>query len=107
MLGWTNFQTVDKIAGSATLLSGQIGAVGGIRVVVSQAMGDAVGDACAVIVNTRNYIVGNLRNTLTENDTDVENQKRIIVTTRRFGFSALDKVSANVGQGVAKIVLAT
>lgn len=109
MLNWEKFQTVDKIgADRASLRTGQVGSVGGIDVVMSRMFNNSaitsgtVGTAVATLVRPSNFLVGNLRNTLTESDKDIEDQRNIIVSTRRFGFTDLD-----VGQGVVSFLIAS
>jgi len=96
MMKFDNFKTVD-VAGinRATLLTGEVGSLFGLRVVVSQSFdntnvdADTVGTTIATLVRPSNFIVGNLRGLMTETDTNIEDQRRIIVSSRRLGFQEI------------------
>ncbi len=81
--------TVDKYGDKATILSGELGKLWGIPLVVSDAF-EAAGASAAVgiLVNPTNYLIGNHRGLTIEMATDVVAQQRAIVATRRFGFIA-------------------
>ena len=97
------FLTMDKIGDRATVRSGQIGSIAGTPVVMSRQFDNtniatpAAGTAFAVLFRPNNFIKGQLRGMRVESDTDIFNQKRGYVATRRFGFKDLD-----VGYGVVK-----
>lgn len=72
MLGWTELQTIDKYGPSATIMTGEIGKVYGIRVVATSALpdgnlnssgvnpGDGTGTlSVCVLVHTRSPVIGN------------------------------------------------
>lgn len=72
MLGWTELQTIDKYGPQATIISGEIGKVYGIRVVATSALPDGVLNASGVnpsdgtgtlsvcvLVHTRSPVIGN------------------------------------------------
>jgi HK97 family phage prohead protease/HK97 family phage major capsid protein len=108
MLDWADFKTVNTIGqDKATYRTGAIGNIGGIDVVMSRQFDNAgllagtTGTAAAVLVNPSNFIIGNLRNTLTESARDIEDQKNIIVSTRRFGMVGLTTGQGAVGFEVA------
>lgn len=104
MMGFTVFKTMDQIGDRATIVTGQVGAIYGTPVVVSQQFDNtnivtpAAGAAFAVLVRPSNFVKGELRTMRTEQWLDVPNQKRGLVATRRFGFKDLD-----IGKGVAKM----
>lgn len=108
MMEFDQFLTLDKIGTRATLLSGQVGSIFGTPVVVSQQFNNAAittpanGAALAVLVRPANFIKGELRGMRVESDTDVINQKKALVATRRFGFKDLD-----TGRGVVKLGFVT
>lgn len=108
MMEFEQFLTLDKIGTRATLLSGQVGSIFGTPVVVSQQFNNAGivtpanGTALAVLVRPANFVKGELRGMRVESDTDVINQKKALVATRRFGFKDLD-----VGRGVVKLGFVT
>lgn len=103
MMGFAEFLTIDKIGDRATLRTGQVGAMLGSPVVVSQQFDNtnivtpANGAVYGLLVRPTNFVKGELRGMRVEGDRDVINQKNVLVATRRFGFKDLD-----AGQGVAK-----
>ena len=85
-----DFRTMDLVGEKATILRGQIGAVNGSPVVVSDSFAaPAIGGYAAIALNTSNYLFGELRGLTTERDKDILNQKNWIVTTRRFAFNEI------------------
>jgi HK97 family phage prohead protease/HK97 family phage major capsid protein len=103
-----NFKTVDVLGPQATILTGQVGSLFGVRVLVSQnfdntAITDGdIGTTLGIMVRPSNFIVGNLRGIMTETDRDIINQKRVIVSSRRFAFN--DIIS---GEGTVNLQIAT
>lgn len=95
-----NFKTVDVLGDKATIITGQVGSLFGMRVVVSQQFDNdavatgTVGTTLAILVRPSNFLVGNLRGIMTEADRDVINQQRVIVSSRRFAFQT---IIANAG----------
>lgn len=87
LLDDTDFRTQDLVGANATILRGQIGSANGSPIVVSGEFAAKAASATAVVVmNKANFIVGNLRNVRVETDRSVEDQKNILVASRRFGF---------------------
>lgn len=87
LLDDTDFRTQDLVGNNATILRGQIGSANGSPIVVSGEFAAKAASATAVVVmNKANFIVGNLRNVRVETDRSVEDQKNILVASRRFGF---------------------
>ena len=90
-----DLKTVEVAGDRATQFNGQIGMLHGSPVVVCSEFDEAALEAgtadtvTALAVNMRNFLIGNWRNLLIETDRDVEEQKQIMVATRRFGFSAV------------------
>ena len=86
-----DFRTVDMVgADRATIISGQIGTVGGSPVIVSGEFAAKADTAIgAVCVYKPNFMVGSLRGMMVERDRDIEQQKNIIVASRRLGFIQL------------------
>lgn len=85
-----DFRTVDVIGDRATILRGQIGMINGSPVLTSDSfVADATGTVQAVCLNQSNYLFGELRGMMVERDRDIENQKNILVATRRFGFTEI------------------
>ena len=87
--------TVDKYGDNATILTGELGKLWGIPLIVSDAF-EAAGAAAAlgILVNPSNYLIGNHRGLTIEMATDVVAQQRAIVATRRFGFIAKEAGAA-------------
>ena len=50
------------------------------------ASADTVGTVLGCMVYPPNFMIGQLRATMTEAGTDIINQKRVLVSSRRFGF---------------------
>ena len=103
----TNFKTVDLYGPAATIHTGEVGKIFGVRVLVSQQFDNAaittgtVGTTLAVMVNPRNFLVGSLRGIMTEADRDIINQKRVIVSSRRFAFQDIISGEATVNYQIA------
>ena len=92
LLDDSDFRTMDVVGDRATILRGQIGSILGSPVVVSGEFATKADGAAAVVcLNASNFIVGNLRNVRVETDRSVEDQKNILVASRRMGF--LDIIS--------------
>lgn len=95
----TTFQTMDKVGSNATVLTGQIGSVGGSPVIVSGELGSkSVGNFGAIAVNVSNFMVGNYKGLRVESDYSVEEQQRILVASLRTGFQQISTVD---GQAVS------
>ena len=88
LLDDTDFRTVDLVGlGSATILNGQIGAINGSPVVVSGEFNAKGADVpYAACVNKSNFLVGELRGLRMERDRNIEDQRDVLVATRRLGF---------------------
>ena len=92
-----DFRTMDVIGDRATILRGQIGMINGSPVIISDAfLADAASTVQACCLNPQNYLLGNLRGMMVERDRDIENQKNILVATRRFAFNEI--VPASTGK---------
>jgi len=86
-----DFRTMDLVGAQATILTGQVGAVNGSPVIVSDSFKTpATSMYAAIALNVNNYLFGELRGINTEHSKDVLNQKNWIVTTRRFAFKNID-----------------
>jgi HK97 family phage prohead protease/HK97 family phage major capsid protein len=86
-----DFRTIDMVGPSnATILKGQIGFANGSPLVVSNEF-SAKGAAApfALAVNTSNFKVGNLRTLMVERDKNIEDQKNILVASRRMAFKQI------------------
>ena len=96
-----NVITSDKYGEKATILTGELGKIWGIPMVVSDAFeAQGASAAQAMLVNPSNYIVGNYRNLTVQTAEDVVAQQKAIVATRRFGFIAKEDGTATKGSMV-------
>ena len=107
LLDDTTFQTMDKVGDRATILTGQIGSVGGSPVIVSaefptEASGTITGttNIGAIAFNTSNFIVGNQRGLRMDTQDLVETQRKVFVASLRTGMT---QISTSVGQGVSTL----
>ena len=97
--GITEFQTVDKLGPNATLLTGQLGAVEGIPVVVSEqlaladtdgkvtAAGNATNTGRLLLVNRTQWRKGFKRELLIETDRDIQKRQNVMVVSMRVAFA--------------------
>jgi HK97 family phage prohead protease/HK97 family phage major capsid protein len=94
----TTFQTMNQVGTQATLLTGQIGQIGGSPVLVSAEFASpATGVAGAICVNPGNFIVGNQRGLRIDTQELVETQRRVMVASLRTGMT---RVTTNLGNAV-------
>jgi HK97 family phage prohead protease/HK97 family phage major capsid protein len=94
----TTFQTMNQVGTQATLLTGQIGQIGGSPVLVSAEFASpGTGVAGAVCVNPGNFIVGNQRGLRIDTQELVETQRRVMVASLRTGMT---RVTTNLGNAV-------
>lgn len=102
LLDDATFQSTDKISESRnTLITGQVGLITQTPVVVTaQLTGAAANDVVAVLVNPRNFIVGNHRGMRMDTDDEVVNQRRVLVASLRIGMTQL---TSNEGAGVVTV----
>ena len=102
-----SFLTVDKVGNQATLLTGQIGSIGNIPVLVSGEFPDIAEGAATASTNIAgfcfapaNFIAGNQRGLRVDTDTLVERQSRVLVASMRVGMTQL---TTNLGQAVSTL----
>jgi hypothetical protein len=92
------FQTMDKVGAQATVLTGQIGQVGGSPVLVSaEYAAPGTGVTGAIAVNPGNFLVGNQRGLRIDTQELVETQRRVMVASLRTGMT---QVTTAQGTGV-------
>ena len=98
----TNFLTVDKVGNDrATLLTGQIGAIGNTPVLVSAEFADKAADAVgAICFAPGNFLVGNQRGLRVDTQDLVETQRRVMVASLRTGMT---QVTTNLGPAVSAL----
>ena len=80
----------------ATKITGQVGAIFGTPVIVSDQL-EAEADNATVgyAVNVRNFVIPRLRGVNVEQDYEVMNQRRVIVATQNLGFTQLAADTTN------------
>ena len=107
LLDDTNFLTVDKAGPQATLLTGQIGAIGNTPVVVSgefpaiaEGAATAATNIAAFCFAPANFLVGNQRGLRVDTDSLVETQRRVLVASLRTG---LTQLTTNLGPAVSTL----
>ena len=90
------FQDITDVGSDlATKITGQIGAVFGSPVIVSDSFpAETAGIPAAFAVNTRNYAIPRLRGITVETDYEVGNQRNVIVASQALGFEELVADSA-------------
>ena len=94
----TVFKTMNQVGTQATLLTGQIGQIGGSPVLVSAEFASpGTGVAGAICVNPGNFIVGNQRGLRIDTQELVETQRRVMVASLRTGMT---RVTTNLGNAV-------
>lgn len=102
-----SFLTVDKVGNQATLLTGQIGAIGNTPVIVSgefpaiaEAADGAATNIAAFCFAPGNFVVGNQRGLRVDTQELVESQSRVLVASLRTG---LTQLTTNLGPAVSTL----
>jgi HK97 family phage prohead protease/HK97 family phage major capsid protein len=84
------FQDADLVGNQATKLTGEIGSVYGSRILMSDEFAaPGAGRFYALAVNIRNFVVPRLRGLTVESDYEVREQRRVLVTSQRLGFTEI------------------
>ena len=95
----TEFQTIDKMGPQATLLTGQLGAVEGVPVIVSEqlvladtdgkvtATGNGTNTGRLLLVNRTQWRKGFKRELLIETERDVQKRQNVMVVSMRVAFA--------------------
>ena len=85
------FQDITDVGSNiATKITGQIGAVFGSPVIVTDSFpAESSGIPLAFAVNTRNYVIPRLRGVTVETDYEVGNQRNVVVASQALGFEEL------------------
>lgn len=101
----TSFMTMDKVGQKATILTGQVGALGNSPVLVCAELDSKVTGTSsattnygAVAVATSNFIVGNQRGLRFDTQDLVETQRKVLVASLRTG---MQQLTTNLGGGVS------
>lgn len=100
LLDSTDFLTMDKVGAKATLLTGQIGAIGNSPVIVCSSLANkATGGTTSAATNigviafaTSNFIVGNQRGLRFDTQDLVETQRKVMVASLRTGMTQISTV---------------
>lgn len=91
------FEDVNLVGNLATKVRGEVGRVYGTKVLVCDEFPTKAAAAFnAVCVNTRNYLIPRLRGMRVESDYDVQEQRRVLVVSQRFGFDDIIADAASV-----------
>lgn len=91
------FQDVNLVGNVAVKLKGELGAVYGSKVIMSDEFAPAgAGKTKALAINTRNFLVPRLRGLTVESDYEVRHQRKVLVTSQRLGFNELIKGATSV-----------
>ena len=87
----TGFADITDVGSDvATKITGQVGAIYGTPVIVSDNFPtEADGASVGLAVNVRNFVIPRLRGVAVEQDYEVANQRRVIVATQSLGFNQL------------------
>jgi HK97 family phage prohead protease/HK97 family phage major capsid protein len=87
----TGFADITDVGSDvATKLTGQVGAIYGTPVIVSDNFPAEADNACVgLAVNVRNFAIPRLRGVNVEQDYEVMNQRNVIVATQSLGFNQL------------------
>ena len=95
----SNFRTLDKLGPNATLLTGQLGAVEGIPVLVSEQVkvadtdgkvtdaGNGTNTGRLLLVNRSQWRVGFRRELSIETDRDIQKRQNVMVVSMRLAFA--------------------
>lgn len=101
------FQTMDKVGDKATILTGQVGSVGGTPVLVSgefltaaSGANNALTNLAGMVYAPANFVVGNQRGLRLDTQDLVESQQKVLVSSLRTGMTRLTN---NLGSGVHAI----
>ena len=93
-----NFRTVEKLGPNATLLTGQLGDIEGIPIIVSEQMlradtdgkvssgGNGTDTGRVLVVNRNMYRLGFKRELLIESERDIQKQQTVLVASMRVAF---------------------
>ena len=85
----TAFADITQVGDLSTKVSGVVGSIYGMPVVVSDLLTKADNTTSFAIVNTRNYVIPRLRGVAIESDYSVTNQRTDLVASQSIGFTEL------------------
>jgi HK97 family phage prohead protease/HK97 family phage major capsid protein len=105
LLDDTLFQTVDKVANQASLLTGQVGSIGNSPVMVSSEFPTKAGGSSSATTNygaiafaPGNFLAGNQRGLRFDTQDLAETQRKVLVASLRTGMT---QITTNLGAGVS------
>jgi len=107
------FRTMDLVGDRAAILSGQVGEALGSPILISgellankSDLADGEQQTAVIAVNPSNFAIGNYKGVTVERDKLIEQQRNLILTTRRFGFTHYLGHSSDddAGEGVARVL---
>jgi HK97 family phage prohead protease len=91
------FQDADLVGQQATKLTGEVGLLYGSRVLIcDEFAAPAVNKVHAIALNRRNFVVPRLRGVTVESEYQVEEQRRVLVTSQRLGFNEIMPAATSV-----------
>jgi len=86
----------------ATILNGQVASVNGTPIILSDEFAaKGVNATAGLVVNMRNFVVGNLRNITLRTDTEIASDSNLLVATRRFGMVEMEAGAVSAIQWIA------
>ena len=89
----------------ATKITGQVGAIYGSPVIVSdQLEANADGSTAGYAVNVKNHVIPRLRGVSVEQDYEVMNQRNVIVASQSLGFNQLVANNGTTDVSVVKLI---
>lgn len=98
---------VNLVNSAATKLTGQVGSIYGMPVLVSDHFeAPGLSKAYAVLVNAKNFVVPTQRNVTVRTDFDVEKDRRVIVATQRLNLESLIRDTDGKDKGVVAVTYA-
>ena len=112
-LGISDFTTLEKFGPAATLLTGQLGAVEGVPIIVSEQMKLAAADGKVthnavgttgrlVAVNRSQFIKGYLRDVLIESERDIQKQETVMVVSFRMAFTGRNAATGDTAVAIGR-----
>lgn len=94
---WADVQQVNT---SAVKLTGEVGNIYGMRVLVSDNFPAKANNSCyGVMVFNKNFVVPRLREVTVKTDMDIEKDRRVFVATQRLNLEPLLETSPGTGNG--------
>ena len=97
---------VNQVSGAATKLSGEVGAIYGMPVIVSgQFAAKAVSTAYGLIVNKKNFVVPRQRGVTLRSEFETTKDRRVFVATQRLNLEPWFETVAGNGNGKGVVMI--